>query len=530
MMSNRPQRPDIVFIVLDTLRADRLSCYGHPAETTPHLDAFAEKGVLFEHAISPAQWTIPAHGSLFTGEQPSAHGTTQIFDKHSAAYPTLAEHLSAGGYRTAGFCNNPLLGIVENDLDRGFQEFYNYGGVLPNRPDTSGRRADRFQRAKTWLQKQISRFNGPIQSVFTRDSALLNFVLQPWLVAMWERNINFKGNTHQSIQDVLATLSRHHDREDRQPIFVYLNLMETHLPFRVPPSFSRKFAPTYHHDREARAFLRAFNYRTYDWIAPVTKPFTEAQHRVLNEMYNAEVAYEDHLLQSLLSRLDQPAIRDNTMVIIASDHGEGLDHHHYIGHSLVVYEDLLRVPLIVRYPPGFPEGQRVDKTVSTRRIFHTILEAAGVEPQRMADDRATTDAARQSLRNSLNGQTTVQDPVWAEAYPPITLVQLIEQRNPEAVHLFGCRSIRRTIYEGSHKLVTIDDAPSELFDVSTDPAELENRIAAQPELAARLHRKLEELVTLAKSRGTQHLSDRFQAQLAGDKQLSERLRRLGYIE
>ena len=147
------------------------------------------------------------------------------------------------------------------------------------------------------------------------------------------------------------------------------------------------------------------------------------------------------------------------------------------------------------------------RAVSTRRIFHTILEAAGVEPRCVADDKRTAEIARQCLSNSLNGQTAVQDPVWAEAYPPITLVQLIEHRNPEAVHQFGCRSIRRTIYEGTHKLVTIDGAPSELFNVSTDPAELENRIAAQPDLAARLHRQLDELVTEAKSRGTQHLSE-----------------------
>ena len=121
-MTKPGSRPDIVFIVLDTLRADRLSCYGHPAETTPHLDAFAASGVLFERAISPAQWTIPAHGSLFTGEFPATHGTTQIYDKHSVEHPTLAEHLTRFGYRTVGFCNNPLLGIIENDLDRRFQE------------------------------------------------------------------------------------------------------------------------------------------------------------------------------------------------------------------------------------------------------------------------------------------------------------------------------------------------------------------------------------------------------------------------
>jgi len=521
------QHPDVVFIVLDTLRADRLSCYGHPAETTPHLDAFAETGVLFERAISPAQWTIPAHGSLFTGEHPSAHGTTQIFDKHSAAYPTVAEHLAAGGYRTVGFCNNPLLGIVENDLDRGFQEFYNYGGVLPNRPDISGRR-DTLRRMQAWLQKQISRLNGPIQAIFTRDNRMLNIVLQPWLVAMWERNINFKGNTHQSVNDVVGTLAQHHAREDDQPVFVYLNLMETHLPFRVPLHFSRKFSRTYHHDREARAFMRGFNYRTFDWIAPIVEPFSDGQHRVLNEMYNAEVAYEDHLLKPLLDYLDRPEVRDDALVVITSDHGEGLDHHDYVGHSYVVYEDLLRVPLMVRHPGQLPAGKRVERPISSRRIFHTILDGAGLTPGSEESERAAEDASRLSLSQTLNGHDT--DRVWAEAFPPITLLRLVEQRNLAAVERFGCASTRRTIYDGTRKLVTVDDVPREVYDVSTDPNELVNRIDEDPDLAQRLESELASLVSANQKQGTVRRSDDLQAQLAGDQQLSERLRRLGYIE
>src|SRR5690606_1505633 len=99
--------PDIIFIVLDTQRADRLGCYGHQRETSPNLDRFAAGGSLFEQAVSPAQWTIPSHASLFTGLYPTAHGVTQSSQSLSAGRPHLAEVLKALGYDTVGFCNNP---------------------------------------------------------------------------------------------------------------------------------------------------------------------------------------------------------------------------------------------------------------------------------------------------------------------------------------------------------------------------------------------------------------------------------------
>ena len=186
MTRQRGNQPNILLIVLDTLRADRLSCYGHPAATTPHLDAFAEQSVLFERAISPAQWTIPAHGSLFTGEFPSTHGTTQIYDRHAVGQQTLAERLTQAGYATVGFCNNPLLGVVENDLDRGFEAFYNYGGILPTRPRLLRRHErinDWLESAVAWLKDQVRSLNGPIQAVFTQNDFLLGLMMHPWLVS-----------------------------------------------------------------------------------------------------------------------------------------------------------------------------------------------------------------------------------------------------------------------------------------------------------------------------------------------------------
>lgn len=119
-------RPNILFIILDTQRRDRLGLYGHSADTSPNLDEFAEGATIFERAISPAQWTVPAHGSIFTGLYPSTHQLTQAFQQMSGEHPMLAEILQVADYHTVAFCNNPLLGILDHGLQRGFDAFYNY--------------------------------------------------------------------------------------------------------------------------------------------------------------------------------------------------------------------------------------------------------------------------------------------------------------------------------------------------------------------------------------------------------------------
>ena len=126
------KRPNIVFIVLDTQRVDRLSCYGHTVNTSPSLDKLAEEGTLYEQAISPAQWTIPAHVSMFTGQYPLLHQTVQSDRSVPAELPTITEMLRQNGYNTLAFCNNPLVGVLNTGLQRGFQEFFNYASFIPD--------------------------------------------------------------------------------------------------------------------------------------------------------------------------------------------------------------------------------------------------------------------------------------------------------------------------------------------------------------------------------------------------------------
>jgi uncharacterized sulfatase len=525
-------KPDILLIVLDTLRADRLSCYGYPRETSPHLDAFAESSVLFERAISPAQWTIPAHASFFTGEYPTTHMTNQIYDKHSETETTLAETLRWAGYQTVGFCNNPLLGVVENGLDRGFEEFYNYGGTFPTRPAITDARPRPVGRLTQRVARRVRRLLNPIQDAFARDNRLLRIALHPRIVPLWQRYINFKGNTVQSLRDMVGYLRARRRKGAERPLFAFLNVMETHLPFGPRPRFIRKFAPSYRQDREAREFMQAYNREHYRWMVPLTQPLTELQDQVLNDMYDAEVAYEDHLMRHLYDYLDDPEVRDNTMVIVTSDHGEGMNHHHFVGHSLVAYDDLVRVPLVVRYPRLYPEGRRVDTPVSARRTFHSTLEAAGILSTSNGAgevEGAPVDVAGLSLTSVLDGVDPEADAVFTEAYTPHTLIALMENDDPEALETFRCRQMRRAAYRGQYKLITVGDEPDELFDVIADPGETENLIDDHPGLVAKLHQALETFHQAAEMRRpTQWQESRLRVE--EDEVLLERLRGLGYVD
>jgi arylsulfatase A-like enzyme len=524
-------KPDIVFIVLDTHRADRLSCYGYPRDTTPYIDEFAESATLFERAIVPAQWTIPSHASLFTGEYPTTHMTTQIYETLGDDYVTLAELLNQNGYATAGFCNNPLLGVVQNGLDRGFEEFYNYGGAVPNPPDISKSRPKLWGRLFENYVRLMRRITGPIQNQFAHNNLLLRIAMNPFLSSLWLRYANFKGNTRRSLRDVVGYMRTHSSVEPRRPLFTFINLMETHLPYWPPPRFIRKFAPYYRKDRESRSFMRYYNTQTYRWMIPLTQPLSEVADRILNDLHDAEVAYQDHLLHRLFNYLNQPEVRDNTMVIITSDHGEGMNHHHFVGHSLVAYDDLVRVPLIVRYPRLYPAGKRVTSLVSTRRLFHSVLEAAGISPNGNGANGqgAPIDVEGFSLARSLNGSDPERGTVFAEAYTPDTLLTLMQNLDPAAIDTFRCRSMRRAVYRGQYKLITVGDEPDELFDVVEDPGETRNLLDSQRGEVAQLGSILTTFVEQAQERRPSHWEASRQLSL-DDEALADRLRALGYIE
>jgi len=524
-MHSRDLKPNIVFLVLDTHRWDRLGCYGYPRGTSPNLDAFAEQATLFENGIAPAQWTIPSHASMFSGEPPSVHRALQSDDVLHPRFRTLAERLRAVGYRTVGFCNNPLVGVLDNGLRRGFDAFYNYCGAFPAGPNGASA-GHVLSRARYWAGDVLRRIAGPIQNAFANSSTLFLGALDPFWVPIWTWIANFKGNTSRSIRDVARFAERRLSVRQGQPHFLFINLMETHLPYTPPRAYLQKFASSYVEGGAARDFVRDFNRRAADWFTPPLEPFSELEARALGEMYDAEVAYQDHLLGRLLEILDRPEQRDHTVVIVVADHGEMLGEHDLMGHAFGVYEELIHVPLLIRFP-GQGEGKRIAEPVSATRLFHTTLEAAGVQTYRDVSDQRV-EVERLSLKKLNSNGPGPAGAVVSEAYAPMFAIQVMESRKRALIEKLHCRATHWAAYDGQHKLMSIEGVGDWLFSLSADPREMQGLGAGD---AARKQRLIEGLASFL-DRAKAHRPD-VEAQRAtnvDDASVQQRLRDLGYLE
>ena len=298
-----PARPDVLLLVLDTQRVDRLSAFGYGRETSPNLDALATDATLFRHAYSPAQWTVPTHTSMFTGLYPSFHQTQQSFSTVPAELTTLAERMSAGGYYTAAFCNNPLVGVVNNGLRRGFYSFLNYSGLLTSRPNQAGSPVTLFGRYRQVFKRMIAGILQKMQDSFARSDALLEFALTPIMVPFWQTALSFKGNTGRSLNDTARLFIERKGVKPGQPIFSFVNLMGTHMPFHPQRKYIERFAPQVLRDKAARRYLRQFNSDVFGWFAPTADVMGDEQKAILDDMYDAEVATQDEQLGIFFDKL-----------------------------------------------------------------------------------------------------------------------------------------------------------------------------------------------------------------------------------
>lgn len=531
--------PDILFIVLDTQRADRLGCYGHTRPITPNLDGFAVEGALFEQAISPAQWTIPSHASLFTGLYPTAHGVTQSSQSLNPARPHLAEVLQSLNYETIGFCNNPLVGVLDNGFKRGFETFYNYGGAFPSLPRSSSHLPWPLNQAAEGYTQFLRRISYPIQNFFGQSDLAFRISLHAWLTPIWARLANFKGQNPRSVHDVTHFLMEREEQHHDRPLFLFLNLMETHLPFWPPGEFIDRVAPYFRESREARTILRDWNREAYRWAAPLAEPMPELESRVLNDLYDAEVAFQDDYLGQLFKFIRARSRARDTLTVIVADHGDGLGDHGLVGHAFVAYQELVHVPLILHWPGQIEAGRRIDAPVSTRRVFHTLLDAAATEDAAAllnALPGAEAASVRElSLRRTLDGPDPEHETAFSEVYPPMNFAKALQQREPGVLARYRCLELRRAVVRrddeagAARKLITVSDLPSELFNVESDPLELDDRLAAQPSVVEELDALLEQMIASTTRDGALLPSETLE-DLDEDDLLREHLRGLGYME
>lgn len=322
--------PNIVLIVLDTVRADHVGCYGYSLKTTPHIDELASKGVLFEQAITPSPWTAPSHASIFTGLFP---GQSQVHEKNillDPQIPTLASLLSQKGYQTVGFTNNVYV-RRRLGLAHGFQDY-----------------------EELWGRNEIS-------------SLLL---VEEWIHQRMHPRVDAgAADTFDRVQDWFR-----YDHRMNKPFFLFINYMEAHAPYDPPLEYKRKF-------------VRADEMAAADRVNQDPEAFLVKQARMndhdfalLSQLYDGEINYLDGQVGRVLSLVEQfsPSKESvNTMIIVMSDHGENLGDHGLMSHEMSVHDTLIHVPMILYYPPLFSGGRRDARQVQTIDLFPTILRIAG---------------------------------------------------------------------------------------------------------------------------------------------------------
>ncbi len=326
---SRERVPNIVLLVLDTVRGFSMSLYGYHRSTTPNLERWAHRGVVFERAFATAPWTLPSHASMFTGRfgHELNAGLTVPLD---ATYPTLAEILGRAGYRTAGFAANLPYCSYEHGLDRGFQHYEDYdrspGTVLFSQ--VFGRDLLRL----AWFRNVLDYYDEP----WGKSAAEVNQAFLDWQLEL----------------------------PAGRPFFAFLNYFDVHSPYRPPAPFDTAFGAD--PDRHWRQGDMVFGRLT---IAEIS---TEQRS------YDAAIRYLDDQVDALLTSLESRGALENTIVVITSDHGEQWGEHQLLSHVNSVYRQLLQVPLLIIASRRIPEGVRIERPVSLASLPRTVLLLAGV--------------------------------------------------------------------------------------------------------------------------------------------------------
>ena len=471
---------DIVLISLDTLRADDVSPYGAAPALSPVLQAFAEEAVLFEHARAQAPQTAPSHMSLFTSMYPSAHGVQNVqhgvdpetgrrgplIEAVPDSIPTLAQVLSAAGYRSIGLTDGGNLNAAHG-FPRGFEEY-----TL----DLSGGRAQ-LEDGKRWVAELAA---------------------------------------------------------GEQPFFLFWHTYEIHAPYVSPGPYVDRWAPKAYDgvlagvldQLEGLDFKRRFAaMKSVFWKDKADFGWDESAY--LHGLYRAGVQYTDELMGELFESLRASGAFDESIIVVLSDHGEEFYEHGQWQHDQV-YEECLRVPLMIRLPGGVGGGTRIETPVALMDVMPTLLELVDVSPS-VLDDGGPAAAMRPRMQGHSLARAllTAEEP---EARPIYSEYRADRPGGPLfdwqiAIHHEGWKFIVDEVR--GEKIDGEVVQKHELYDLGADPDEQQDAADGQDVMVQRFLRLREEY-----KRGLDAFAEleRLDAGATLDEATLRSLVELGYID
>lgn len=431
-----PGAPNVLLIILDTVRAKSTSLLGYDRPTTPALDSLARGGTVFETALATSPWTLPSHASMFTGRWPyelSTHWSHPLDGEE----PTLAEVLSRRGYVTAGFVANLSYTSRPFGLARGFAHYEDFP-VSPGQVVLS-----------TSLGRNLASSAGLRELLGNQE--LLN-----------------RKHAERIRGDFIDWLDARDGSRDERPFFAFLNFFDAHEPYLPPAPYDRLWGPPVDRPdiQHRHNLLRGVNARRLGkWaMSPDEIPGELAA-------YEGAIAYLDAQLGGLMQDLRDRGVLDNTLVVIASDHGEHMGEHGMFEHGQSLFMPTLHVPLVIRYPGRVPAGARVDNPVTIRDIPATILDLVGLA----AAEPFPGESLRRTWLDRPAEQTTrpraLASPVFSELHRG-----LVERDwYPIASGLDML-----SLLDGGYHYICNPDGSEELYDVISDPDEYDNILLTQP--------------------------------------------------
>jgi arylsulfatase A-like enzyme len=500
---NPPPR-NVVLVVVDTLRADHLGVYGYSRPTSPRMDRLAQQGILFREALSPTPWTLPALATIMTSLYPSLHGAHSPSDLRNTEWRFRPEH-----YRPLSALHESRLTLAEVLRAAGFRT---YGAVQGSYPS----------------------------SAFGMDQGFDVY------------HENATPGIRFDVEDALGWLDEHQPSR----FLIYLHVIEVHSPYTplapfiedpdaAPDAARQLSADRLHYFDEAVAEERLRflsldfdpGYRgpvdgTRENLQSLAKPGARMPRRDVRHLvalYDRGIAYVDHWIGVLLDGLSERGLDSRTLVVVTSDHGEEFLEHGGFEHSYSYYEEMLRVPLLMRIPDE-GAGIVVPRPVGLVDIMPTVLDVLGVErvPGLQGDSlRPLWRDGSESGADSVASGENFADSSGAEYWGEASFRRGVQALRSGGWKYVGSVASRKSMASPPEQIPS--PPREELYDLSRDPRERVNRCRAERERCAAYRRRLAARIE-AQRQAARELALPEPQPARIDEAVLERLRALGYVE
>lgn len=454
---------NVLLISIDTARRDHFSCYGYGHATTPNLDAFANtSGLLYTNCSSVSNWTLPSHASMLSGLYPRSHGARFLsfeeaaeagyggprmqmnaeippHTKLASSCVTLPEVLHHVGYRTGAILANYTFLDPRFGLDQGF-DLYDARKADGDRPYRDA--MEIVDDAIGWIREQAG-----------------------------------------------------------TPYFLFLNLMEPHVPYIPPERFAHRFAAAQAENDLLASWSWSIYHQAERDVMAAGEPLPENLRASFEAWYDGELAFADEQIARLFAWLREEGGFDETLIIVTADHGESFGEHQLVGHGNGMYNPEVAIPLILKLPHDLRRGEVLDDPVQQVDLMPTVLEVLelpldlplqGVSLLRPTPDRA------------MIAEVFAHHPMLPVYWP----------------HL---KHAERMIVRGPLKFIEYFDGRRELFDLSRDPQERNDLADTQPQDAGRLQSALRQWMNQTPISGNHKLAPLDPAALRD-------LHTLGYVQ